>query len=335
MIKRILFSGILATTLLASCSNDFEVSAPWKDIPVVYGLLDITDTAHYIRVERAFLDPDGDALEIAKITDSLYYQNATVQLERVSNGQLFTMQRVNGKDWGFPREEGVFANEPNWLFRIDSSELLLKPGEIIRLRIDRGNGLQEVTSSTSILGPLKLNSPSSGSNGFTFNSDGFSSTNIGWEAPDSATIFDATLYFRYIEYPISNPTDQELKIIAWPWARGLRRESSNKQFSAEKVGLEFYQLLKNNIEVNPDVKRIFNGIDVEIIAGNSTVENLVNVSLANTGITASQEIPSYNNLSEGQGIFGSVVKFRRNGVGINDKTRDTLKMGYLTKNLNF
>jgi hypothetical protein len=61
----------------------------------------------------------------------------------------------------------------------------------------------------------------------------------------------------------------------------------------------------------------------------------VNVTLANTGITSSGEIPTYTNMSEGLGIFDSVNKFRRNGIGIQTSTRDTLKMGYLTKNLNF
>ena len=54
---------LLATTymvaLFFSCSNDFEVNADWKDIPIVYGLLDIKDSAYYIRLEKAFL-PDGE-----------------------------------------------------------------------------------------------------------------------------------------------------------------------------------------------------------------------------------------------------------------------------------
>ncbi len=333
MKRPLIFTFLLASVFIFSCSNDFDVNAKWKDIPVVFGLIDISDSAHYIRVEKAYLDPDADALELAKIADSIYYENAIVQLERVSNGQLFTLERVDGNNWGYPREDGIFATEPNWLYRIDSTEIRLKAGEQIRLHIDRGNGLPDVTSNTVILAPVKLNNPAGNTSGFSFINTG--KTNINWSAADSAFIFDATLYVNYAEYPKTDPSTIVYKTIKWPWSRGLRRESNNNNFEVEKVGIEFYELMKNNIEANDDLKRIFLGIDVEIIAGGASLEKYVNVSLANTGITSSGEIPTYSNISEGLGIFDSVNKFRRYGVGIQDKTRDSLKMGYLTKNLNF
>lgn len=333
MNKILIFTSLLGLVLFSACSNDFEVNAKWKDIPVVYGLIDAADSAHYIRVEKAYLDPKADALTLAKIADSIYYDNATVQLEKLSNGQRYTLQRVDGNTWGYPREEGVFATEPNWLYRIDSSEILLKPGERIKLHIDRGNGLPDVTAQTLLLSPIKLNNPGSNTNGFAFLSTG--KTNLNWTAADSAFIFDANLYVRYVEYPTSNPSKLTYKTIKWPWARGLRRESNSNQFEVEKSGVEFYQLIKNSVEVNDTLKRIFQGIDVEIIGGGLSLEKYVNVTLANTGITSSGEIPTYTNLSEGKGIFDSINRFWRYNVGINDKTRDSLKMGYLTKNLNF
>ncbi|MCF8245264.1 MAG: hypothetical protein K9J37_12700 [Saprospiraceae bacterium] len=335
MNRPLFFALLFSSVFVFSCSNDFDVNAKWQDIPVVYGLLDISDTAHYIRVERAFLDPNADATVLAKIPDSIFYENAIVKLERVSNGDVFTLQKVDGNKWGYPRDSGIFATDPNWLYRIDSAVLLLKEGEKIRLRIDRDNGLPEVTSQAVILSPLKLNNPQQNSNGFAFLSNAISKTNINWSAADSAYIFDATLYVRYAEYPKVDPSQLVEKTIEWPWARGLRRESNSNVFEAEKFGFEFYELMKSNIEVDVDMKRVFLGIDVEIIAGGLALQNYVNVSLANTGITSSGEIPTYSNLSEGQGLFDSANKFRRNGIGINDKTRDSLKMGYLTKNLNF
>lgn len=335
MKKNLFFAFLCSAFFIFSCSNDFDVNAKWKDIPVVYGLLDISDTAHYIRVEKAYLDPDKSALDLAKIPDSIYYDDVLVQLERESNGQVFTLQKVDGNKWGFPREDGIFATEPNWLYRIDSSELLLKPGERMLLKIDRGGGLPEVTSNCIILSPIKLNNPPPNTSGFSFLSNSNLTTNIAWSASDSAFIFDATLYVRYAEYPKIDPSKLVQKTIVWPWVRGLRRESNSNAFEVEKVGKEFYELLKNNIPVDDNMKRIFQGIDVEIIAGGGYLEKYVNVSLANTGITSSGEIPTYTNISDGLGIFDSVNKFRRNGIGINDKTRDSLKMGYLTKNLNF
>jgi Domain of unknown function (DUF4249) len=335
MKKLLLFAALYFIALQFSCTNDFEVNAKWKDIPIVYALLDISDSAHYIRLEKAFLTDDEDATQVAKIADSIYYEDATVMLERVSNGQLFTLQKVDGNKWGYPREEGSFATDPNWLYRIDSAEIMLKANEQYRLRIDRGNGLPEVTSQTLVLAPIKLNTPSASTQGFSFNGNGVSKTNVAFDATDSATIFDVNLYIQYVEFPASNPSEQELKTIVWPWARGLRRESSANSFKIERPGAEFYEIMKNSIEVNDLLKRIFLGIDVEVIAGDNSLENYVNVSLANSGITASQEIPTYTNMSEGLGIFAGINKFKRYSVGLVQSTRDSLKEGYRTKQLNF
>ena len=57
--------AVLAAFLLTACSNDLEVAAPWKDIPVVWGMISRSDTAHYVRVEKAFLDPAVPAGTIA------------------------------------------------------------------------------------------------------------------------------------------------------------------------------------------------------------------------------------------------------------------------------
>ena len=330
--KKTFFIALLSAVLFTiSCSNDFDVAAPWKDIPVVYGLLNIQDATHYIRVEKAFLDPDGNALEIAKIADSLYYDNVTVQLERVSDGQLFTMKKVDGNLVGLPREDGVFATTPNWLYKIDSAEIKLQAGESIRLKIDRGDSLPEVTGETVILNKGKLRSPDPNTNN-NFNFDYNIDTKLTWSGDVNARIFDAKLIFRYAE--ISGVQVEE-KSIEWIWGRGIRNENNSAEIIVTKKGREFYEFLKNNIQVKPGVSRVFQGINVEIVAGGAELEKYVNVALANTGITGSQEIPTYTNLSEGKGVFSSVNYLIVKNILLTQRTRDSLENGILTKNLNF
>ncbi len=330
--KKFSFITLLSAVLFTfSCSNDFDVAAPWKDIPVVYGLMNIQDATHYIRVEKAFLDPDANALEQAKIADSLYYDNLTVQLERVSNGQLFTLTKIDGNLVGLPREDGVFATEPNWLYKIDSSVIKLQAGETIRLKVDRGDNLPEVTGETVILNKGKLRSPDPNTSN-NFNFDYNIDTKLSWSGDPNAKIFDAKLIFKYAE--ITGQQVEE-KSIEWNWARGIRNENNSSEIIVEKKGREFYEFLKNNIEVKSGVTRVFQGIDVEIIAGGTELEKYVNVALANTGITGSQEIPTYTNLSEGKGVFSSVNYLIAKNILLTQRSRDSLRNGFLTKNLNF
>ena len=87
--KKLVFAAFALVSFFA-CSNEFTLTEKWKDIPVVYGFLDQKDTAHYVRVEKAFLDPLTSALTIAKnFPDSLYYKDAAVYLERGSDNKRF------------------------------------------------------------------------------------------------------------------------------------------------------------------------------------------------------------------------------------------------------
>jgi hypothetical protein len=69
---RKLFFLVLFLPLLHSCKNDLNVNAEWKDITVVYGLLNQNDSIHYVKITKAFLG-EGDALSFAKIADSSNY----------------------------------------------------------------------------------------------------------------------------------------------------------------------------------------------------------------------------------------------------------------------
>ncbi|MEL6943471.1 MAG: hypothetical protein AAFO82_12445, partial [Bacteroidota bacterium] len=65
--------------LFNACSNELELTAPWKNIPVIYGVLNEADRVQYIRVEKAFLDESTNALDLAKNVDSVYYSDISVQ----------------------------------------------------------------------------------------------------------------------------------------------------------------------------------------------------------------------------------------------------------------
>jgi hypothetical protein len=317
----------------AGCSNDFEVTAPWKDIPVVYGLLDIGDSAHYIRVEKAFLDARENALEIAQRPDSLYYQNAKVQLIRVSSGQAFTLQRVDGNIEGYPRENGIFAKSPNWLYKIDSSSIRLAVKEKIRFKLDRGNGLPEVTAETVVLekGRQRTPQPVDGRFAFQYNLP----VKVSWSAAPEARIFDVVLKLNYAEWPVSNPSQVQTKSLEWVWVRGLRADSPQPELSVEKTGLEFYQFLKGNLQENIGLRRIFLGTDLVIINGGAELEKFISVSQANSGLSGAQELPVFTNLSEGRGIFSSRNFLVTKNVQLTSESRDSLRFGIYTKSLNF
>lgn len=59
--------------ILSSCSKDFNLYADYKEIPVVYGLLDANADTNYIKITRAFYPLNEDATQIAMNPDSSNY----------------------------------------------------------------------------------------------------------------------------------------------------------------------------------------------------------------------------------------------------------------------
>lgn len=321
-----MFGLILGVVLFTSCDNELVVVDNWKDIPIVWGFLSKSDTAHYIRVEKAFLDPTTSAFTIAQIPDSLYYENATVTLRRIATNQTFTLTRVDGNLEGYPLEEGVFADAPNYLYKVKANQINLVAGEKYEFSLVRNEIVNPVTAETIILPAPVLRVPSSGTllsfrQGVNFT--------FSWNDIPDAGLFDLHMRFNYTE---RSPTTGNVYIpqtIEWTVAQGLI-ESNYKM-----DGAEFYNSLNAYIADDPQATRQIGTVDIIVWCGGKEIEEYINVTLANTGITSTQDIPEYTNLSEGKGLFSSRNVSYNNGFGLTNTTQDSIRNGSITEHLNF
>ena len=105
--------------MLVSCKKSLDVNADWKDVTVVYGILNQSDTIHYIKITKAFLGP-GDALEYAKNPDSSNYPDILkVSLNEYTNGNpgrkiMLRDTLITNKDSGifyFPVQKLFYSKE--------------------------------------------------------------------------------------------------------------------------------------------------------------------------------------------------------------------------------
>lgn len=78
--SRYRFIPLLFTVLLvASCSVEFSPNAQWKEVPVVYCLLDQDDDTSWVRVEKCYLS-EGDIYSPARISDSVNYPEGSINV---------------------------------------------------------------------------------------------------------------------------------------------------------------------------------------------------------------------------------------------------------------
>ena len=187
---------------LQSCDNEVQLAAEWQDIPIVYGLISRQDTASYIRIQKAFLDPDGNALDAAQVADSLYYEGIDVSIQEVETGNLFDLVRVDGNLEGYPKEEGTFANDPNYLYKLKlPAGEELTPGKRYELQINRGDTKPEITASTNVVGDIQFTGPFEVAPLKIIYRD-FA---LRWANPPGAAFYDVKIVVHYKENSADNP----------------------------------------------------------------------------------------------------------------------------------
>lgn len=317
--------SILFLLLLVSCDNELDLVEDKVEIPVVYGLISPSDTAQYIRLERAFVDNNTSALILAQDPDSLYYPNASVALIRSSNGQRFELERVDGNDDGYPREDGVFAKSPNFLYKILSENMQISPGESYELEIVYDEATPPLTAQTVMLDTASLVLPNLERNLRLTGNSGFE---VQIRQSNSAKVYDVFMIFHYLErVPGGNEVEKS-------FTTRLVRNFEDLRF--EIPSDEIYLRIAQNIPFVDGAERRFAGIQMRVDAGGTELLEYLNIGQANLGITSSQAIPTYSNLSTGVGFLSSRSTYISSRiVNLNSPSADSLVNGSFTRNLNF
>ncbi len=321
---------------LSACSNELKLTAPWKKIPVVYGFLNISDTAQYIRVEKAYLDPNVSAVTIAQIPDSIYFDNIVVTLTKVSDGTTWVLNKVDGNKEGYPKDSGVFVNKPNYLYKIKTNKIDLKADQSYKLTIkevDSGKIIGE--STTSVVGSYIIKEPINNTSpmGWPYYSD----VHISWKsAEQSGRLSDVKLRLNYNENSIDNPTKFVAKHLDWIIAENVARPTDlTRQITTSIKGEELFKYFEANLLKNTALKRQFQNLDIYVTTGGVEFVEYITLGNASAGITSAQIVPTYSNITNGVGIFSSRSNLVSLGYSLNSSSRDSLKNGIHTKDLNF
>lgn len=319
--KYILF--LFSVLLIHSCSTEVDLLGDTREIPVVYGVIEVSEPENFIRIERAFADREISAVELASDPDVIYYGEDVQAVMTVAGKGEYVLERVNGDDYGIPRAEGIFASFPNILYRIAPAEFTLEPADEIELRIIRSDSLLAKTnirlaSAVSISTPIRdSNLPLSY----------ISRTFFQYFSTTAPAFYQVSVIFNYRELIFGGEwQDKSLKYIIDKEAREVR---------VELAGREFFNYLAANIKPDDTTIRVFESIEAEVIGAGPEFSNLLNFIRANLGITGAQEVPVFSNIEGGVGVLTSKYTARRGPLGLTPAALDLLRQGELTESLNF
>lgn len=340
--KQLFLFGI-SILLLSACSNDFDVTADWKEVPVVYGILSPKDTATYIRIEKAFLDEKRSALEVSKIADSLYYpaDAIAVYLEKKGSPQTrIQLAKVDGVSEGITRAEGIFATQPNWLYKYKhtNATAYFETGKRYLLTIERKDGKPKITAETVIPGEFKFTSPDESN---LLDRTSFSErlpTTFEWRCDSNGVLFNLDLIIRFREVNPTNGVVVAKKELYLKGGRNLKASpNSSGQWGAsyQLFGSTFFKFLRDNIDSTQNYWRYFEPGSIVLEGGGSEINKYLEAAQVNSGITGAEVVNSYTNISEGFGIFTAKNEKLFNKLFISSSTVDSMNASLITRKLNF
>jgi hypothetical protein len=311
---------------LSSCENDLEVNAEYKEVIVVYGLLDVLQAKQYIKINKAYLSETNGAIEDAKVADSLYLDSVEAMLVD-GNGTQYPLSRENG----IAKESGIFTNEVNFLYTTD---VQLDPDRTYTLKVKNPITKSEVSSVTKMVGIPFLTTPFR-TNQFPWFVDSAKNIIFKFGSGENAVIYDVRLRFWYEEMHVSDTSVKELKYRDWYTIRNKTLTSDEGGVPVERSlkGQLLFDLLGATIEHDDSLRRRALNVDLEIFGGGIEISNYISISTPSIGIVQKQT--DYTNIINGVGLFSSRNKYGVYGVPLHDATKFNLRRNSQTRPLNF
>ena len=296
-IKNLLF---LILTLLFSCETDFDVNANWKDVTIVYGLIDPNNDDQLIKINKAYLG-QGDAIQMASISDSTNYDpsNLIVKIHRVRE-QVFntydTLSTVVLTDTVLDKDDGLFSTDDNIIYTFKKPSSFYNTNSIYVLEILNLSSGQKVTSETEIINSFSFESLNPSFewglyNGELADSLRFRTKNIEWQNSNNGVIYQLDILINYLESGI---------VKSLSWSQPIVEYSSGNM-SLKIKGDQFFQFLENNLD-NNTTKQFLN-LDLVMTIGAQDLKTYIDVNQPFSGIV--QERPVFSNIDNGVGLFSS------------------------------
>ncbi|MBA3828490.1 MAG: hypothetical protein H0X33_06100 [Taibaiella sp.] len=334
--------AMVAVLSFSSCSENFDVAAPYKNITVVYGLLDVNDTAHYVRIQKGFMDQTKSALTMAKVADSSFYPNLTVKVEEMSGSSIrntYTLTRVDLTAEGYPKDSGTFFTTPNYAYKFKAP---LSPDFVYRLVIT--NPATGETDSADA--PVISNDPNAYSLAGPFTTSN-AYLDIEHTSPNSTTLLAAGTYppnayivetqikFHYYDSNLITGAETPKSAI---FSFGEVSGAPGGSFVYKVKNVDIYSAMASAIgpPANSNIVRMLDSSELYIYSASQEFLNYLNISATqNSGLTGQEVKTAYTNIRGANvvGLFAGRSFIRDSIVGFSRQSVDSLRINPITAGL--
>ncbi|TXB66079.1 DUF4249 family protein [Vicingus serpentipes] len=296
------FTFLALSFFFFSCETEIKTNAEYKDMTVVYGLLNPSETDHYIKINKGFIG-EGSANDLAANASNYNYSEGeiSVKVEEYTSSNVFvksySLQRTLNE---VPKENGVFDNTTNVLYKF--TEPSLNSNNIFKLSIYNPSLDKVISSETAIPKGAKVSSASTTDFNTLnfFNGSSYTPENIKVKEGENVGRIKASLVFSYMEVYTNGQDSVE---------KSFRISMGEELANLNDIDLEFYltgdvffDAISNNVAANIpflDYRRL-NSCKIELISAGVDMSTYMSVNAPSN--TSSVD---FTNISNGLGLFSS------------------------------
>ena len=290
----------LALLSLSSCKKSLNVNADWKDVTVVYGLLDQNEPVHYVKITKAFLGP-GDALQFAQIADSSNYDTLQVSMEEYNSSIL--LRTIALRDTMITnKDSGVFYFPTQRVYYTTAKLSAGLTYHLIIKVIKNGVAQKEVEGYADLIGQMDIR-------------------------------------IRYAETQVDVPNSTVIKSLDWLALTDIKSISSKGGQTMDYFinGDGFYTFMGSQLKsdtVNGHVvTRALRSCDFIFTVGSEDLSTYMDVT--SPSMTIIQERPAFTDITNGIGLFSARTVQAVDSLDFSVNTLAEIKTNVHTKNLGF
>lgn len=282
-----------------SCKNSLNIQAPYKDVTIVYGLIDQNDTVHYIRINKGF-EGNGNAYTMAKQYDSIYYPVGTISavLEDSNplNGNIVNTITLDTTTT-VPLQSGIFSYPKQLLYYTKAT---LNPNDDYTLIITNNKTGKKIRGSTSLLPDIALSSSVLSAPTLTLESNPYF-TEIGWSSSTLGRIYQMSLLFYYDNQVGTGPRVLQTPLTLVFAQQTAPNLNGGVPMSYDVTEQQLFGLILGSLQFEPGVSRYADSLGIIFTTGTDDLNTYIQLSQPPTGIN--QDVPSFSDVTNGVGLF--------------------------------
>jgi hypothetical protein len=234
-----------------TCKPEFSVNSSSEPFTIVYGLLNASDSMHYIKIFKSFL-VEGNAYDVVRDIDKYsYIDSIEVSVNEYDSHNQLLRTIPFDTTTSVPKDVGVFAYPTQIVYKSPSKLKTECLYELVILN-KYTNSVVKTKMPFALAGTIDLKNPNP--NGITIS---FTDQEVKFVffTAENATMYQFVLYYYYTETLVDNTSRQPQPVV---WNLGTvhdENSSAGKEKSlAIQSGADFFRKVGEQIKVDDRVK---------------------------------------------------------------------------------